>query len=57
MLLVESESAKFLRSKILDIVINTINEKTGGNTKYINQRDSDSLTSAIKEPKYRKEFT
>lgn len=57
MLLTESEKAKLLRSKILDIVIDTINQKTGGNTKYINQRDTDYLTSAIKEPKYRKMFT
>ena len=57
MLLVESEKARLLRSRILDIVIDTINQKTGGNTKYINQRDTDYLTTAIKEPKYRKEFT
>jgi hypothetical protein len=57
MLLVESDKARLLRSKILDIVIDTINQKTGGNTKYINQRDTDYLTSAIKEPKYRKMFT
>jgi len=57
MLLVESDKARQLRSKMLDIVIDTINQKTGGNTKYINQRDTDYLTSAIKEPKYRKQFT
>ena len=57
MLLVESEKARLLRSKILDIVIDTINQRTGGNTKYINQRDTDYLTSAINEPKYRKMFT
>lgn len=57
MLLVESDKARQLRSKILDIVIDTLNQKTGGNTKYINQRDTDYLTSAIKEPKYRKLFT
>lgn len=57
MLLVESDKARQLRSKILDIVIDAINQKTGGNTKYINQRDTDYLTSAIKEPKYRKLFT
>ena len=45
MLLVESENAKLLRSKILDIVIETINEKTGGGTKYINRKDSDYLAS------------
>ncbi len=57
MLLTESQKAKELRSKILDIVIDTINQRTGGNTKYINQRDTDYFISAIKEPKYRKEFT
>jgi len=57
MLLVESKRARLLRSKMLDIVIDTINQKTGGNTKYINQRDTDYLTTAIKEPKYRKKFT
>ena len=40
MLLAESENAKHLRSKMLDIVIETINEKTGGETKYINRKYS-----------------
>lgn len=57
MLLVESQKARHLRSKVLDIVIDTINQKTGGNTKYINRCDSDYLTSAIQEHKYRKMFT
>lgn len=57
MLLAESENAKLLRSKMLDIVIETINERTGGGTKYINRKDSDYLPTAIRESKYRKEFT
>jgi hypothetical protein len=57
MLLIESEKARLLRSKLLDIVIDTINQRTGGNTKYINQRDTDYLTSAINEPKHRQMFT
>jgi hypothetical protein len=57
MLLVESENAKLLRSKVLDIVIDSINNKIGGSTKYINQRDEDFLIAIFKEPKYRKEFT
>ena len=57
MLLVESEMAKALRSKILDIVIDTLNERSGGSTKYINQRDEDFLNTILKEPHYRKEFT
>lgn len=57
MLLSESENAKLLRSKMLDIVIETINERTGGGTKYINRKDSDYLPTAIRESIYRKEFT
>lgn len=57
MLLTESEKAKALRSAILDIVIDTLNQKMGGSTKYINQRDEDFLVSIAREPLYRKEFT
>lgn len=57
MLLTESEKAKSLRSFILDIVIDSINKKLGGSTKYINQREEDFLSSAIKEHNYRQEFT
>ena len=57
MLLAESEKAKALRSKMLDIVIDTLNLKMGGSTKYINQRDEDFFQSMLKEPHYRKEFT
>ena len=41
MLLVESQTALEMRKIILDIVIDTINQKTGGKTKYINQRKDD----------------
>ncbi|UKM65476.1 DNA-binding protein [Flavobacteriaceae bacterium GSB9] len=57
MLLSESENAKLLRSKVLDIVIEVINEKTGSGTKFINRNDADYLPTAIRESKYRKEFT
>lgn len=57
MLLTESEKAKLLRAFILDIVIDAINQKLGGNTKYINQREEEFLSSALKEYDYRKEFT
>uniref|UniRef100_UPI0039E8B033 DNA-binding protein n=1 Tax=Clostridium perfringens TaxID=1502 RepID=UPI0039E8B033 len=57
MLLTQSEKAKEVRSIILDIVIDVINKKTGGNTKYINQRDSEFLSSWYNEENYRKEFT
>lgn len=57
MLLAESEKAKALRSAILDIVIATINAKTGGGTKYINRRDVNYIPAAITEENYRKNLT
>lgn len=57
MLLTDSEQAKIVRSMILNITIDTINQKTGGSTKYINQRDRDYLTSLFKEETARKKFT
>jgi hypothetical protein len=57
MLMVESERARVLRQLILDIVIDTINARTGGGTKYINQRDEDFLYSWFQEENYRQKFT
>jgi len=57
MLLSDSERARLLRQTILDIVIDTINQRTGGGTKYINQRDEDFLQAAFQEENYRKQFT
>lgn len=57
MLLSDSEKARELRSAILDIVIDTINKRTGGNTKYINQRDEDFVGNLLRGEDYRKEFT
>lgn len=57
MLLVESENARVLRQVMLNIVIDFINQKTGGSTKYINQRDRDFLSAYLQEDDYRKEFT
>jgi len=57
MLITESERARLLRQMILDIVIDTINQRTGGATKYINQRDEDFLLTWFQEENYRKEFT
>jgi len=57
MLMTESARAALLRSAILDIVIDTINQRTGGSTKYINQRDEDFIHSAFIEESYRKQFT
>ena len=57
MLLTESEKAKQVRSIMLDLVISTINEKTGGGTKYINRRDVNYIPAAITEENYRKNLT
>jgi hypothetical protein len=57
MLLTESDKAKTIRSIILDIVIDTINKRTGGGTKYINQRDEDFVVNYLRGEDYRKEFT
>ena len=57
MLVSESERAKLLRQVILDVVIDTINSRTGGATKFINQRDEDYLQAAFAEESYRKQFT
>jgi len=57
MLMRESERAGLLRKAILDIVIDTINQRTGGATKYINQRDEEFIQSVFLEENYRKQFT
>ena len=57
MLMVESERAGLLRKAILDIVIDTINQRTGGGTKYVNQREEGFLHSWFEEESYRKQFT
>lgn len=56
MLLVKSEKARALRSFVLDIVIEVVSLKAGGNTKYINQRDDSYLLSLYLSEGYRKEF-
>ena len=57
MLLVESDTAADLRRIMLDVVIDTINQKVGGSTKYINQRDKDFIGAFLQEENYRCEFT
>lgn len=57
MLLTGSDKAQILRSSILDIVIDVLNQKIGGKTKFINQREEEFLPSAIREYNYRQEFT
>ena len=57
MLMTESDNARVLRQLILDIVIDLVNQKTGGGTKYINQRDKDFIGTYLQEENYRREFT
>jgi len=57
MLLSDSDKARLLRSRILDIVIAVINQRCGGSTKYINQRDEDYVHNLLRGEDYRKEFT
>ena len=57
MLLKNSEKAAEVRVKILDITMQVLQEKTKGNTKFINQRDIDYLKSAFSEDTERKKFT
>lgn len=56
MLLAESEKARSIRARILDIVIEVISHRAGEIT-YINQRDYDYLPAAFQEDNYRKTFT
>lgn len=56
MLLTRSEKAKQVRSLILDIVIDTINSRTGGSTKYINQRDEDFVLNLLQNGDYHREL-
>ena len=57
MLIGESDRARMLRQLVLDIAIDAINKRTGGGTKYINQRDEDFLQAWFQEENYRKQFT
>lgn len=56
MLITASEKAKYIRSRILDIVVDTITSRVE-DRKLVNQRDSEYLFSAFQEENYRKEFT
>lgn len=57
MLVTESERAKAIRSRLLDIALDVVAQKTGGHTRFINQRDQDYLPAAFQEESYRKQFT
>lgn len=56
MLVSESDKARQIRSRILDVVIQVITHKAGDTT-FINQRDEDYLPAAFQEENYRKNFT
>ena len=47
MLMRESERVGLLQKAMLDIVIDTINRRTNGVTKYLNQQDEDFMQSAF----------
>lgn len=57
MLLTESQKARAIRSRILDIVIDVMAERSGGHTRFINQRDEAYLPAAYQEFSYREVFT
>src|SRR5690606_41774052 len=57
MLLTESEPARLLRYRLLNIVLDVMHERVGGHTKFINQRDENYLVSALQEENYRRLFT
>lgn len=56
MLLKGSSRAQQIRQLLLDTTISIINEKTGGNPKYINQRDENFLPSLFNNENYNKKF-
>ncbi|MCA9338539.1 DNA-binding protein [Candidatus Saccharibacteria bacterium] len=56
-LLKESEKARILRGLVLDLVINVVAKRAGGDTKYINQREDSYLLTTYMGEGYRKEFT
>lgn len=57
MLLTDSHRARLLRELVLDIVLDVINQRTGGGTKYINQRDEEFVQAWFRGENYRKQFT
>ncbi|MCK8605872.1 DNA-binding protein [Leuconostoc citreum] len=57
MLLKDSNKAQEMRSRILDITIDVLTKKAGGNVHFINQRDKNYLDKAFVEASERKTFT
>lgn len=56
LLLKESERARILRRTILDLVIDVVSAKAGGNTKYINHQDESYIMSLYLGEGYREQF-
>lgn len=56
-LLKESEKARVLRGVVLNVVINLVAKRAGGDTKYINQREDSYLLTMYAGERYRKDFT
>lgn len=56
LLLKESERARILRSTLLDLVIDVVSAKAGGNTKYINHQDESYMMSLYLGENYRDQF-
>ncbi|PCS02934.1 hypothetical protein RU85_GL001432 [Lactococcus garvieae] len=57
MLLKTSDKAREVRSKILDITVEVLENKTSNSTKYVNQRDKEYIPHAQREAVERKKFT
>lgn len=57
MLLTDSERAREMRSAVLSIVLDVLNKRLGGSTKFINQREEEFVPSAVREHNYRQAFT
>jgi len=56
MLLTESEKARWVRSLVLDIVLDSINSRTGGGSKYLNRREVRYLLAAVTEENHREKI-
>jgi len=56
MLLTESQKAKELRKIMLDVVVDVISRRAGGDVKYINQRDDAYIIAAYYNDGYHKAF-
>lgn len=56
LLLQESERARILRRAILDLVIDIVSARAGGNTKYINHQDESYMMSLYLGENYREQF-